>query len=459
MGDGGNGGDGLDHVGGDRPALRPGDHPAPAFTADQLVAPPTSDWLTNGGSLSNQRFSPITSLNRDNVKGLKAVWRASLNGSGLNPALIGGAQPLIYKDTANVVTGADDVFAINLDSGKVVWSYKATVDFEDTRLCCGRNSRGLGMGDGLVFVGQLDAKLIALDQRTGKVVWSLQAEDPKQGFSITSAPLYYNGLLITGFAGGDEGIRGRVKAYEAKTGKLVWTFHTIPGPGEPGHETWPADNDRWEHGGGPVWQTPAVDPKLGLIYFSTGNPGPDLNGSVRAGDNLYTDSIMALDVMTGTYRWHFQEVHHDIWDYDASNPVILFDATVGGVPRQGIAQAGKTGWVYLLDRVTGKPLVGIDEKPVLQNAAQKTSATQPYPEGEALTPQSIDMSLEGLPLVNQGRIFTPFDGEGLTFKPMAAVNWPPSSYDPAQHLMYVCAIDAISKTRSGVDDDAKPEAG
>ena len=234
---------------------------------------------------------------------------------------------------------------------------------------------------------QLDGKLVALDERTGKTVWSIQAERWQEGFSITAAPLFYDGMLITGFAGAELGVRGRVKAYDAKNGKLLWTFHTIPGPGEPGHDTWPAHNEVWANGGATVWQTPAVDRDLGLIYFSTGNPGPDFNGAVRAGDNLYSSSILAIEAKTGKYRWHFQEVHHDLWDYDAPNPVVLFDVRIGGVLHKGLAQVGKTGWAYILDRETGKPLVGIEERPVPQEPRQATAATQPYPVGDAIVPQ------------------------------------------------------------------------
>ena len=358
--------------------------PAPAFSATDLAALPQANWITNGGNLFNQRYSPLKQINRGNVAGLKAVWRAGLHGSGLNVRDSGQAQPLVYAGVLYIVTGENDVFAIDIDSGKILWSYKAGLNPDDVVVCCGWVSRGLGMGDGRIYVGRLDAKLVALDQRTGQVVWSVQTENPRAGYSITGAPLYYNGLVIIGYAGGDMGIRGSVKAYDAKDGHLVWTFHTIPGPGEFGHNTWPQDNNVWKYGGAPVWQTPAIDPKLGMIYFSTGNPGSGLSGAIRPGDNLFSDSIVALDVATGKYRWHFQEVHHDLWDYDAANPVVLFDVRVKGRMRKGLAQASKTGWVYLLDRVTGKPLVGIDERPVPQEPRQATAARQPYPRGDAL---------------------------------------------------------------------------
>ena len=202
-------------------------------------------------------------------------------------------------------------------------------------------------------------------------------------------------MVITGYSGAEKGVRGLVEAFDSQTGEKLWTFYTVPGPGEFGHDTWPSDNNVWEFGGGTVWQTPAVDPELDLIYFSTGNPGPDMNGKIREGDNLFTASIVAVDAHTGEYRWHFQQVHHDLWDYDAPNPVILFDMEFEGETRKAIAEAGKTGWVYILDRITGEPIVGVEEKPVPQLPEQFTSPTQPYPVGDAFIPQFVDVAPEG----------------------------------------------------------------
>ena len=217
---------------------------APAFRAQQLAALPRDGWLTNGGNLGNQRYSPLTQINRGNVAGLKAVWRASLRGSGTEQKHSGQAQTLMHEGTLYTVTGANDVFAISMETGAVLWEYKANLQAANVVPCCGWVSRGVGLGDGKVFVGQLDNKVVALDQRTGKVVWSVQSETLRDaGFTITSAPLYYEGLVIVGHAGGELAIRGRLKAFDAKTGKLRWVFYTIPGPGELGHDTWPADND------------------------------------------------------------------------------------------------------------------------------------------------------------------------------------------------------------------------
>jgi alcohol dehydrogenase (cytochrome c) len=420
-------------------------HPAPAFTAKQLTAQPRDGWITNGGNIFNQRYSPLTQINRDTVSRLKPSWRVGLNGSGVASKYSGQGQPLEHDGVIYMVTGADDVFAIDVETGTMLWTYLAKLDDKIDSICCGWSSRGLALGDGKVYVGQLDGKLVALDQRTGNVLWTTQAERWQDGFTITAAPLYYDGLVITGFAGGDRATRGRLKAFSARDGSLKWTFYTIPGPGEPGHETWPQDNDAWKYGGASIWQTPAVDPELGLVYFSTSNPGPDYNGRVRAGDDLYTSSIVALDVATGRYRWHFQEVHHDLWDYDAPNPVVLFDAPIAGQDRKGIAEVGKTGFTYILDRSTGKPLIGIEERAVPQEPRNATAATQPYPIGDPVVPHEVDIVPEGFELVNGGKIFTPFWDKPVLVKPQATggANWPPSSYDPETHHLYVCAHDGV----------------
>jgi hypothetical protein len=283
------------------------------------------------------------------------------------------AQPLVYDGVIYIVTG-------QMMCSPSPWKPAGDLEYRSAEgrrrvrlLPVGQPGRWTGRWQGIRR--PLDA-CCGADQRTGKVMWQTKTGEPKLGYSLTAAPLYYNGRVIIGTAGGDLGIRGWIRSFDAKTGKEVWRFDTIPGPGEFGHDSWPANSDVWQWGGAPVWSTPAIDPELGLLYFSTGNPGPSLGGAVRPGNDLFTDSIVAVDVSTGKYRWHFQEVHHDIWDYDAPNPIILFEAEYGGKLRKGLAQAGKTGWVYILDRTTGKPLIGINETPVAQEPAA-TSPTQP----------------------------------------------------------------------------------
>jgi alcohol dehydrogenase (cytochrome c) len=434
---------------------------SPAFTAKELTTLPNADWITNGGDVYNQRYSPLDQINKSNVAQLKGVWRTAL-GSGVGPGFSAEAQPLVYDGVIYIVSGADDVFAVDAETGKFRWTYKPNINLDKTNVCCGWLSRGVGMGDGKIFVGQVDGSLQALDQKTGKPLWRTQVGDPATGYAVTGAPLYYDGMVIVGVAGGEFGVRGYVAAHNAKTGKEIWRFYTIPGPGEAGHETWPQDNDAWKYGGGPVWQTPSVDPELGLIYFGTGNPGPDLNGAIRKGDNLYSSSVVALDAHTGKYRWHYQIAHHDIWDYDAANPTVLFDAVVDGKPRKGLAEIGKSGYLYILDRTNGQPLTPVVETPVPQEVKQATAATQPIPQGDPVTVHAIDAVTEdyvGL-LPNWGRTFTPFTGDTPgNYKPGTGANWWPSSYSPKSNLMYICAVDQAFGAFGGDPDAMVGPAG
>ncbi len=429
---------------------------APAFSADELTRLPAQNWITNGGNIFNQRYSTLDQINRDNISNLRAVWRVSLNGSGSAPGYSAQAQALVHEGTIFVVTGDNDVFAVDVQTGEFHWVHESDVDFESAKICCGRLSRGVGLGDGKVFLGRLDGRLVALDQQTGEVVWDILAGDPTFGYGITSAPLYYDGMVITGFTGGEYGVRGRISAYDANTGEQIWNFYTIPGPGEIGHATWPQDNDAWMYGGAPVWQTPTIDPELGMIYFATGNAAPDMNGANRAGDNLFTATILALDVHTGAYRWHYQVVRHDIWDYDSANPTILFDAEFDGMPRKAIAHVNKNGFLFILNRASGVPLTPVLETPVPQDAVQQTAATQPIPQGDWLIRHDIDVIGERFDgtIRNRGRTFTPFNAEQeAIWRPLSAVNWPPSSYNVENNLMYICAADGLGRGMGG-DPDA-----
>ena len=381
----------------------------------------------------------------------------NLNGSGTAAKYSAEGQPIVYQGTMYIPTGADDVFAVDIGTGKIVWEYKAHLEQTISTVCCGWLSRGVAIGDGKVYLGRLDGQLVALDQKTGKVAWTTVVGRWQDGFTLTHAPLYYNGMVIVGGSGGEFSLRGRVAAFDATTGKLKWRFWTIPGPDETGHDTWPQDSDAWKTGGAPVWQTPAVDPELGLLYFSTGNASPDLNGSTREGDNLFTASIVAVDAETGKYRWHYQQVHHDIWDYDGPSPVVLFD--VDG--KKGLAQASKTGWLYLLDRETGEPLLPIPEKPVPQLTSQRTAKTQPIPSYPPFIPQEVtaehidavkelqkaNKALTGLPVKRAEQPYTPFDDKAITVVvpgPQGGTNWQPTSYSPETEMFYVCAQAAFS---------------
>jgi quinohemoprotein ethanol dehydrogenase len=433
--------------------------PTPRFTTDDLSATASEDWLTNGGSLWNQRYSSLDQIDTSNVSQLKGVWLTHLRGSGVAAKYSGESQPVTYHGVIYVPTGQDDVFAVSAETGEILWEHQAHLDQTISVVCCGWESRGVALGDGKVYIGQLDGTLVALDQQTGQVAWSTPVARWQDGYSITAAPLYVNGMVITGVSGGEFGTRGSVSAYDAATGKRVWRFYTIPGPGQTGHDTWPA-GDSWQAGGAPVWQTPSVDPKLGMLYFTTGNAGPDNNGSGRAGKNLFTASMVALDVKTGKLRWWYQMVHHDIWDYDAPSPTILFDATVNGHSIHGIGEAEKTGWLYLLNRETGKPLFPTPETKVPQNVKQKTWPTQPIPPYAPVVPHAPSQAQynqvlgvakqaahgNAVPAIKATEMYTPYWDKLTVFTPgpQGGTNWQPSSYNPKTHLFYVCAQSGVT---------------
>lgn len=418
-----------------------------------------AEWTTHGGDYYNRRYSMLNQITTENIGGLKPTWVSSL-GSGAEGKYSGEATPIVADGIMYIATGANDVFAIDAKTGEQIWAYNPDIPQEMDTVCCGWTTRGVAIGDGKVFVGLLDARLIALDQKTGEVLWETKVAEWEEGYTITSAPLFYNGKVYTGVAGGEYGIRGRVMAYDADLGFEVWRFYTIPNPADINGDTWPADNDAWLTGGGPVWNTPSVDPELGYIYFATGNTAPDLDGSNREGDNLYANSVVAVNAENGQYVWHFQQVHHDIWDMDPANPVILYDVKMDGELRKGLGQAGKTGWVYLLDRVDGTPLVGIEEKPVPQDERQKTAATQPFPIGDAFVPQAVteedvknDLSADFTGEI--GSIFTPFWDVPITLKPgpTGGANWPPSAYNPDTEYFYVLGNDTyMSFERSELEE-------
>jgi quinohemoprotein ethanol dehydrogenase len=423
--------------------------PAPAFTPAQQQPYAAADWLTIGGNLSNDRYSTLTQINRTNVGGLRRAWRTVLPRPSLKDAGALGGRPsfqanaLAYKGVLYISTGANQVFALDGQTGQILWRYDAGYTRNFKPLIAA--NRGLALGDGKVFIAQLDNDVVALNQLTGAVLWKTQLGRTPEGYTMTSPPLYYDGLLIGGMSGGDWGGRGFLFALDAKTGDERWRFYVAPGPGEIGNNTW--FEDEWMRGGGAIWLASSVDPALDMIYFVTGNPIP-WNGR-GPGQNLFTDSIVALDIHTGDYRWHFQATHHDIWDYDLPNPPYLFDVMVRGTLRKGIAAAAKTGWVYVLDRATGAPLYGIVERKVPQDRFSNTWPTQPYPVGDTFVGQCSTRKQWPNPapdgkLYKVGCIYTPYNpSRFLASRPAAGggVDWPPTSYNPDTSLAYVCATD------------------
>src|SRR6478736_1570658 len=409
-----------------------------------------SDWSTNGGTMSNQRYSTLDDIDTSNVSQLKGVWRTHLNGSGVAAKYSGESQPIVQDGVIYITTGNDDVFAVSVDSGKILWQYKANLDQKISTVCCGWLNRGVALGDGRVYLGQLDGKVRALDQKTGAVLWTRQLVQWQKGQTITGAPLFLDGKIYIGVVGADFGTRGFLEAMDATNGNSVWRFYTIPAPGEPGSETWP-EGAAYEQGGASVWSTPAFDKDLNLLYITTGNAGNDWYGGDRPGDNLYAASILAIDRDSGKLKWHFQEVHHDIWDYDSPSAPVLFD--VNGT--KGIGAPGKTGWLYMLDRETGKPLYGIDEKPVPQLAEQKTAKTQPIPRNGEFIPHTpptakdiarvkseIPDTAKGTPVVVAKEMYTPPSTSHILIYrpgPQGGDNWEPASYSQKTNMFYVCS--------------------
>jgi alcohol dehydrogenase (cytochrome c) len=414
-----------------------------------------SDWSTNGGTMTNQRYSTLDEIDTSNVAQLKGVWRTHLNGSGVAAKYSGESQPIVQDGVIYITTGNDDVFAVSVDSGKILWEHKSNISQEISTICCGWLNRGVAIGDGRVYLGQLDGKVVALDKDTGGTVWSRQLVQWQKGQVITGAPLFLDGKIYIGVVGADYGTRGFLEAIDAGSGDSVWRAYMVPGPGEPGSETWPRNSPAYLRGGASIWSTPAYDEDLNLLYVTTGNAGNDWFGGDREGDNLYAASIVAIDKDSGKIKWHFQEVHHDIWDYDSPAAPVLFDVEQNGDTVKGIGAPGKTGWLYLLDRANGEPLYGIDEKPVPQNAEQKTAKTQPFPRNGEFIPHGpptakniarvksqITGAAKNLPVVVAKEMFTPPSTKHMliyTPGPQGGNNWEPTSYSQDTQMFYVCA--------------------
>ena len=321
-------------------------------TADDLLAglKDPSRWLQFSGDYSGRRHSPLTQITPENVKHLAPQWtfQTDLPGKFETTSLV--LDGIVYATGANNLA-----WALDAKTGRPIWRYRR--ELPDVVMCCGRVNRGFGILGDLLYMGTLDAHLIALDRRTGSVVWDAVLEDPKNAYSSTSAPLVVKDKVIIGMGGGEYGVRGFIDAYDASTGKRAWRFYTIPAPGEPGSESWPSDNDSWKNGGGATWMTGSYDPEQNLVVWGTGNAGPQMYGDERRGDNLYTASFVALDADTGKLRWHYQFTPHDVWDYDATHVPVLADLVVGGQPRKTVLNANRNGFFYVLDRQTGKMIL------------------------------------------------------------------------------------------------------
>jgi alcohol dehydrogenase (cytochrome c) len=316
-----------------------------------LAAQDPRNWLMYSGTYMSQRYSTLDQIAPGNVRMLEQKWvfqAESLQKFETTPLVLDGIMYLTQPP--------NDVVALDARTGRIFWIYRYR-PAPDAKPCCGAVNRGLAMLGDTLFMATLDARLIAIDSRNGKPLWSTQVADHDAGYTMTLAPLVVKDKVVVGVAGGEYGIRGFLAAYDARTGKQAWRFYTIPAPGEPGHETWPAD-DSWRHGGGSVWLTGSFDPELNLTYWGIGNPGPDWNPSQRKGDNLYSDSVVALDADTGKLKWHFQFTPNDPYDYDSVQVPLLADARWDGKMRKLMLWANRNGFFYALDRTSGEFLSG-----------------------------------------------------------------------------------------------------
>jgi alcohol dehydrogenase (cytochrome c) len=368
----------------------------------------SESWLTYSGSYRSQRFSALKQITPENVAKLKPAWVYQIREPGLIET-----TPLVVDGVMYLTEPPSTVTALDVRSGRPLWKWSRAMPRDVRALGFPPVNRGVALLGETVFVGTLDGHLVALDAKSGAVRWDKVIADNAVGYAITVAPLAINDKVIVGTSGGEAGIRGFLDAYDAKTGERAWRFWTIPGPGEPGHETWAGDS--WKTGAGATWVTGSYDPDLNLLYWGIGNPGPDWNGDVRAGDNLYTCSVVALDASTGRLKWHFQFTPHDTHDWDSNQIPVLLDGMVAGRPRKLLATANRNAFYYLLDRETGEFLLGTQY-------ARQTWAKGLDKSGRPIVLPNTDPSIEGT----------------LAYPSLqGATNWFSPSYSPLTRLFYV----------------------
>ena len=407
-----------------------GVHGQVAFDRLRDAASEPRNWLTYSGGYFSQRHSELVQVTPDNVGDLALQWvyQAPVMGTWQpTPIVVDGVMYLTQRP--------NDIVALDACTGRVYWIYRYPTP-ADHRACCGANNRGVAVLGDKVFMATLDAHVVAVDATTGAELWDTEVADKNLAYAFTLAPLAVDGKVLVGSTGGDQGIRGFVAALDAETGEEVWRFHTIPGPGEPGHETWEpcppdpetyCDPEAWKHGGGAAWLTGSYDPELNLTYWGTGNPGPDFNRAQRPGDNLYTSSVVALDADTGELRWHFQFTPGDPYDYDAVQIPVLADITRNDTVFKVMLFANRNGFYYVLDRatgrfLTGRPFVSVNWAEALDDSGRPVETPQPA----------------GSP----------------TYPGVAGgTNWYSPSYSPSTELLYVPAWENYASIFGGEPEE------
>jgi alcohol dehydrogenase (cytochrome c) len=397
-------------------AANPGPAPILPVSTEMLVSSDRlNEWLTYAGNYAAHRHSSQSQITRQNIQNLRLAWAAPLESAEASLE----STPIVADGRMFVTQSPQGVTALDVRTGDILWKFKRPVP-DNIPLCCGAQNRGVALLGDTVYVETLDAHLIALDANTGLPRWDVTAGKWQDGYSMTGAPLAVNDNIVVGIGGGDMGIRGFVAAYSAKDGALQWKFYTVPGPGEPGNETW--EGDAWEHGGSATWTTGSYDPQLGLVYWGTGNPAPVYNSVNRAAGSLFSCSVVAIDAHTGKLRWYYQFTPADDHDWDGTQQLVLADLPWHGTMRHVLFQANRNGFFYALDRETGQFL---DAKPF----AKQTWNSGFTPEGHAIVrPDSHP--------TRSGTVVWPAAG--------GATNWWPVSFDPRRNLFYVSSVDSAS---------------
>lgn len=387
------------------------------FARIQAAEAQPQNWMTFGGNNMGQHHSPLKQITASNAKDLELKWvfqTGSLEKHEVTPLVVDGVMYTIKSP--------NDVIALDAVTGKTIWTYAHKPATGTVNPCCGNLSRGVAILGDKIFLGALDARLIAINAKTGKELWNTEVGDYKKRYSITHAPLVIKDKVIVGVAGGEHGIRGYIAAYDANTGKEVWKFNTVPGPGEKGYETWSGDS--YLHGGAPIWVTGTYDPATNLTYWGTGNPGPDWDGAARLGDNLYSCSVIALDADTGKLSWHYQFSPHNEFDWDATQVPVLADIDFGGRPRKTMLWANRNGVFYVLDRTNGQFLLG--------KSFTKTNWYTGFDE------KGRPMAAPGIVPTIQGTLVYPGNQGGT--------NWYNPSFSPGTGLFYIPAWENTSTT-------------
>jgi alcohol dehydrogenase (cytochrome c) len=404
-------------------AAMPGTAPAVAtsVTSDRLrnARSEPANWMTYYGAYDGQRYSALDQINTSNVRNLRPAWQFEFGPVGIIPAPATysfEAAPIVV-DGVMFISGWDGyVWAIDAATGQTLWQYQHQIPI-DTPLCCGNVNRGVAVAAGRVFVATPNGYLVALDATNGKLAWQTAFADVRAGESATAAPLVVKNLVIVGSSGAEYGVRGHIDAFDLSNGQRVWRRYTIPAPGEPGSDTWTGDS--WQRGGGTTWVTGTYDPALDLLYWSTGNPGPLFDDSMRTGTNLYTDSVLALDPNSGAIRWHYQFTPHDVYDYDGVNENILFDQN----GRRLLAHFDRNGYLFILDRTNGQ-LVRVTQF------------------GERVTWGTIDASGR----VTQ-RLKPTALGTEICPGPAGSKEWTHAAYNPRTGLLYAPVMDTCATFR------------